>query len=348
MRKFKHLTKTKRLQLESFLIAKMTVKQIASLLNVHISTIYREIKRGLYEHKTKKYDKYSFFTGYKTEKRYSSDIAHQKYIFNLQLRGPDLKIGNDHEFADYLEKRIVDDKLSPSAVLGEIKKKQLQFKTSISINTLYSYIDKGVFARLTRSDLTFKTRKKQRKKVVIKKFPRGKSIEQRPLEVLQRNTFGHWEMDCVCGSTRSVLLVLTERLTRKEIIMPMKNQKSESVIRCLNSIEKRYGKDFKKIFKTITVDNGCEFSNSVALERSIYGKSKRTDVFYCHPYCSSERGSNERLNREIRRLIPKGSDLSKYTKQQIQRVEDWVNNYPRRIFGYSTSAELFNSYVANL
>lgn len=340
MRKFRHLTKTKRLQIESYLLAKMSVKDIASLLNVHISTIYREIKRGAYQHLNHR--------TYDYQTRYSSDIAHERYLVNLQARGPGLKIGKDHEFAKYIEKRIIDDRLSPSAVLGEIRKKKISFNTSICVNTLYSYIDKGIFSRLTRSDLTFKPRKKKRKHIVIKKFPRGKSIEQRPLEVLQRKTFGHWEMDCVCGSTNSVLLVLTERLTRKEIIMPMKNQKSESVIHSLNCIEKRYGKNFKKIFKTITVDNGSEFSNSVGLERSIFGKAKRTDVFYCHPYCSSERGTNERINREIRRLIPKGTDLSKYTKQQIQRVEDWVNNYPRGVLGYSTSAELFDSYVANL
>lgn len=340
MKKYKHLTRTKRLQIESYLLAKMPVKQIASLVGCHFNTIYNEKKRGAYQHLNAK--------TYEYETRYSSDIAHQKYLDHLQNKGPDLKIGKDFELINYIEKRILEDKISPPAVLGEIKRKNMPFKTSITINTLYSYIDKGVFARLTRSDLTFKPRKKQRRKVVIKKFPRGKSIEQRPLEVLQRNTFGHWEMDCVCGSTRNVLLVLTERLTRKEIILPMKNQRSESVINCLNSIERKFGKNFKKIFKTITVDNGCEFSNSLALERSVYSKAKRTDVFYCHPYCSSERGTNERINREIRRLIPKGSDLSKYTRKDIQRVENWINAYPRRILGYATSEELFNSCVANL
>ena len=340
MAKYRHLTKTKRLQIESYLLAKMPVKQIALLIGCHINTIYNEIKRGAYQHLNHK--------TYEYETRYSSDIAHNKYLDHLQNKGPDLKIGKDFELVNYIEKRILQDKISAPAVLGEIKKKNMCFKTSITVNTLYSYIDKGIFARLTRSDLCFKPRKKHNKKVVIKKFPRGKSIEQRPLEVAERNTFGHWEMDCVCGSTRSVLLVLTERLTRKEIILPMKNQKSESVITCLNSIERRFGKNFKKIFKTITVDNGCEFSNSIGIERSVYGKTKRTDVFYCHPYCSSERGTNERINREIRRLIPKGSDLSKYTKKQIQYVEDWINHYPRRILGYSTSAELFDYYLAAL
>lgn len=152
-------------------------------------------------------------------------------------------------------------------------------------------------------------------------------------------------MDCVCGKTKSVLLVLSERLTRKEIIFKMENQKALSVVRCLNILERRFGKQFKKIFKTITVDNGSEFADYIGMEKSSYGHGKRTSLYYCHPYCSSERGTNERLNREIRRLIPKGSDIGKYTIQDIQRVEDWVNNYPREIFNYATSSELFEKHL---
>lgn len=94
------------------------------------------------------------------------------------------------------------------------------------------------------------------------------------------------------------------------------------------------------IFKTITVDNGTEFSDCKGMEKSIYS-GNRTQVYYCHPYSSWERGSNERLNREIRRLIPKGSNIAHYTPKEIQRVQDWVNSYPREILGYRTSEELY-------
>ena len=63
----------------------------------------------------------------------------------------DIKLGKDHELAEYIERRIADDKLSPAAVLGEIEANGMSFKTSISVNTLYSYIEKGVFLRLTNS-----------------------------------------------------------------------------------------------------------------------------------------------------------------------------------------------------
>lgn len=337
MRTFKHLTKTKRLQLESYLKINMSKTEIAKLLNVHISTIYREIKRGEYEHKN---------SDWTTEIRYSCDLAESKYQDNLKAKGQDLKIGNDYELAEYIEHRIVKGKLSPLAVIGEIKAKKIKFNTTICVGTLYNYIYGGVFEKLSIKHLPMKDRKKKNKKVVIKRKPRGTSIEDRPKEIYERKTFGHWEMDCVCGSSLPTLLVLTERLTRKEIIFKMPNQKMESVHICMNKLEHKFGKNFKKIFKTITVDNGSEFSDSETLEKSMFGKTaKRTKVYYCHPYCSCERGTNERINREIRRLIPKGSDLSKYTDEDIKNVENWVNEYPRQVLEFMTSQELFNKYL---
>ena len=340
MRTFKHLSKTKRLQLEVYLKMKMSKKDIANKLNVHISTIYREIQKGLYDHMN---------TDLTIEKRYSCDLAEEKYQENLKAKGQDLKIGNDYELAEYIENRIVNDKLSPLAVLGEIKAKGIVFNTSICVTTLYTYIAKDVFSKLSIKHLPMKDKKKRKRKLIIKRPPRGTSIEERPKEIYKRKTFGHWEMDCVCGSTLSTLLVLTERLTRKEIIFKMKDQTMKSVHSCMNRLEQRYGKNFKKIFKSITVDNGSEFSDSVALETSKYGKNnKRTKVYYCHPYCSSERGTNERINREIRRLIPKGSDISKYTENDIKDVEKWVNDYPRQVLNFQTSKELFDSYIATI
>lgn len=340
MRKFKHLTKTSRLQLEAYLKINMPVKEIAEHLNVHISTIYREIKRGKCE-----------LLDYqlRTYVAYSPDIAEEHYQTNLKDKGADIKLGNDYEFVAYVEKRIINDHISPCAVLGEIKFKNMDFKTKPCKNTLYSWIYKGFFPNLEIKHLNMKSKeKKKRRNVVAKRPPRGTSIEQRPKEILERKTFGHWEMDCVCGSSNSTLLVLTERLTRKEIIMKMPNQKSESVIHSLNILETKYGKMFRKIFLSITVDNGSEFADSIALETSKTKRYKRTKLYYCHPYCSCERGTNERINREIRRLIPKGSDLSKYTDDDIQKVENWVNDYPREVLGFNTSKNLFNYYITQL
>lgn len=344
----KNLTFTQRIQLETLLNEGLHKKIIAERLGVCLATVYNEIKRGNYMRKKIKSVDWLGERKYKFVDSYSANIAEDRYRLNQTSKGAPIKLGNDFDFVEYVEKRVLQDKLSPCAVLGEIKRNNL-FKTSISKTTLYRYIEQGVFLRLKMSDLPLYKRKKKYRKTVIKRAPRGTSIEKRPVEICNRSTFGNWEMDCVVGKkfSRDVLLVLSERLTRYEIIMKMPNRKTDTVVKSLNKLEKRFGRAFRKIFKSITVDNGVEFSDFNGLEKSIY-RGKRTSVYYCHPYTSCERGTNERLNREIRRHLPKGTDFTKYTDEQIQFVEDWINAYPREIFGFATSAEKFAEQLAKL
>ena len=112
MRTFKHLTKADRIKIETLLNAGHSKKEIANILHVHISTIYREIKRGEFE---------ALNTTLEKEKRYSCDMAEKKYRENLKAKGPELKIGKDLELASYIENKIVRDGYSPEAVIGEIK-----------------------------------------------------------------------------------------------------------------------------------------------------------------------------------------------------------------------------------
>lgn len=338
MRRFKHLSRTDRLTIETMLKDGKSKKEIAERIGVDESTIYREIKRGQYEHRN---------SDWTTEMRYSPDIAHEKYKENLKAKGPDLKIGNDQELADYIEKRIADDGYSPEAVLGEIKQKELPFQTSISKTTLYRYIDMGLFLTITNKDLPVKGRRKKKNKKVRRqaRASAGDSIEKRPEEIDVREEFGHWEMDTVVGKkgeSKHSLLVLTERKTREEIITLLYEHTMEQVVKALDSLEEKWGSLFSQIFKTITVDNGSEFSNCAGMEKSALGDGSRTKVYYCHPYSSYERGTNENQNRLIRRRVPKGENFDDRTEEDIQDVEDWINNYPRKLFGYRTAQTMFN------
>ena len=337
----KNLTWTQRLQIETLFNAKCKVKDISKQLGLHISTIYYELKRGAYEH-TIKQDSFWYGTRYKKEIRYSAQIAYDKYKLLCTAKGRPLKIGNDYALINYINDKVKKEKISATAVLGQIKHLNLKFNTTISKTTLYRYIELGFF-----DNIKIQKRKEKYRKTCIKKAPKGTSIEKRPNEINSRLTFGHWEMDCVCGSNKATFLVLSERLTRKEIIYKMENQKSESVIKCLNNLERKFGKKFKIIFKSITMDNGSEFSNWEGIEQSVYG-GKRTTTYYCHPYCSCERGTNERLNREIRRLVPKGSELSKYTNKDVKQIENWLNNYPRIVLNFATANELFEKQLKNI
>ena len=95
---------------------------------------------------------------------------------------------------------------------------------------------------------------------------------------------------------------------------------------------------FRGSLKTITCDNGCENLDFEGIEKSALTKKKRTKVYYAHPYSSWERGTNENANKLIRRFIPKGADIGKFTHERIKMIEHWINNYPRRILnGLSTN-----------
>lgn len=344
MRRFKHLSHTDRLRIETMQRDGKTPREMADRVGVHISTIYRELKRGVYERLN---------SDYTTESRYSPEIAEERYRANLLAKGPALKIGADHELAKYIENRILKDDYYPAAVLGEIRRSpDLCFKTSISEMTLYSYIDKGVFLTLTNKNLPVKRKKKRGyHKVKAARPPKGESIEKRPEEINSRSTFGHWEMDSVEGKqgTKPRLLVLTERLTRQEIVFRVPDGTAASVVKSLDNLERKYGKEmFKRVFQTITVDNGSEFADYTGMERSRTGKGKRTTVYYCHPYSSYERGSNENQNKMLRRRFPKGSSFEKVTAGAVAAAVEWLNNYPREIFDFASSEELFRERVAAL
>lgn len=132
-----------------------------------------------------------------------------------------------------------------------------------------------------------------------------------------------------------------ERIKPKEI--------AERLDRNRRTIEREITKgmvELKKIFRSITVDNGSEFLDYEGLEQSIMSKKKRTQIYYAHPYSTWERGTNENINKMIRRFIPKGSDISNYSDEEIKRIETWINNYPRKILGYYSVNEIYELKVA--
>ena len=339
-----HLTPTKRIQLDAFIRAGMKPTDIAKELGVHHTTIYRELKRCTYEHRN---------SDYTTEIRYNPDGAQARYEANLRAKGPELKIGNDYELADYLIAKIRDEKYSPEAAIGEAEVKGWPFKTHICASTAYNYIRGEIFGdELTVSMLPQHGKRHQPERPAgsMPRKPAGRSIEDRPEHINDRSTFGHWEMDSVesCQGVSNTLLVLTERKTRKEIIIPLRDKTSASVVRALNGIERKVGALFPKIFASITVDNGCEFADAPGMEKKRRGKGKRTEIYYCHPYTPSERGSNENQNGLIRRHIPKGTDLSQVSPREVKQVEEWLNNYPRKMFGFLCSEQLFRAEIAAL
>ncbi len=135
---------------------------------------------------------------------------------------------------------------------------------------------------------------------------------------------------------------MTDRKSRFQVIRKVHSRSQEEIIRQLNTIETHVRKDFfQRIFLSTTVDNGCEFLNPEALESSRYkGKSKRMNIFYAHPYCSFEWGTNENHNSIIRRFLPKGTKMENVTEKKAVEIQNWMNNLPRKILGGKTPKEV--------
>lgn len=341
---YKTFRKSTRDKLEALYNARIPVKKIAVELGFTETSIYRELKRGFYMHRN---------SDWTETRKYSADKAQLSADLNSTAKGAPIKLGKDKAFAEFVEMMILEHHYSPSAILDYIKENNLEFKTKVCRVTLYSYIDKGVFLNVTNKNLLRKgkMKRKHRKVKNIKQLPKENSIEERPKEVSKRNTFGHWELDSVVGTLKKgeTLLVLTERLTRMELIFKSKDKSAASTVLMMNRLERKLGsRNFRKIFRTITCDNGTEFSNTLGMEISPYTRSRRTTIYYCHPYCSSERGSNENQNAFIRRFIPKGTSIDQYSSAYIKKVQDYINDYPRRIFDGQNSTKRFLSELDKL
>ncbi len=116
---------------------------------------------------------------------------------------------------------------------------------------------------------------------------------------------------------------LTERKSRLEIIRLIPDKPVQSVNQALRALDIE--------FKSVTSDNGKEFAK--------LSEALNCPVYYCHAYASHEHGSNENHNRMIRSHLPKGT--RKITKEFVAYIQDWMNNYPRKMSNYKLPLQIF-------
>ena len=337
-KKYVHLSEKDRYKIEGLLEGDKDVKEISIILRRDRSTIYREIKRGKVSR---------IQPNFSLKEKYRANSAQADYDKQGQNKERSLKIGNDRDLEDHIRNKILKDKFSPDAIIGEIKLKGLVFKGIICTKTVYNYIDAGLLSGISNKNLWQKRDKKKRKYKPVSRVNTKnrdcRSIEDRAQKINNRFEYGHWEGDTVKGpqGAKTGLFTLTERKTREEIIIKLKQSTQECIKEALDALEKKFGARFKIKFKSVTFDNGVEFLNWKYLEVSILiTGQKRTTIYFAHSYSSWERGTNENQNRMIRRFIPKGTDIADFSDKQIQWIEDWMNNYPRKILGYKTAKQV--------
>ena len=190
--KYKHLNYTERTQIERWYnIDHKSCREIAMLLAKSIRTVQREINRGKVKNLTSELIEIYV---------YSADVAQQRYNYYIHSKGPELKLGADHELAEYIEKGIKEKKKSPEILINDIAKYKLEFKSNVCAKTIRNCIHKGIL-NLTEKDMIYQKEYKDKnsEKYHCIKVPAEKSIDFRPKEANERTEYGHWEGDLVVG-----------------------------------------------------------------------------------------------------------------------------------------------------
>lgn len=170
------------------------------------------------------------------------------------------------------------------------------------------------------------------------KIANKKSIESRPDTKLLLQEFGHWEIDTIFGwKQQSFLLTIVEMRSKFTVIIKLDNKEAITTER---AVLKFFKENPFYTVKSITSDNGGEFAN-----HAILSKQYDFDWYFCHPFCSGERGLNENTNGLVRDFLPKRTDFRLYTDADIRKIQNNLNNRPRERLGFMRPVEVFMDFL---
>lgn len=323
MRKYHHLNLEEREKLYALKEKGISLREIAKQLGRTHTTLSRELKRNA-----------------KYGKQYIPCRAHEKYLkrgrnqrFQAPLKNPLIYL--------YVRKclRL---KWAPEVIAGRLP---IDYPgESICHETIYRYIYKrnNKKKKLWRY-LTLRRKKRMKKmgRTVRRdsRIPNAVSIDRRPKVIDKRQTPGHWESDNMEGvkTDRTSVSVSVERVLRLTLLTKVAVKKASSKTSALTY---RLGVYPKRLRKTLTVDNGSENTNHQDIK--IY---LGMNIYFCHAYHSWEKGTVENTVGRVRRYIPKGVSIDKISEEQIQKIEDKINNTPRKCLGFLTPYEKKNKIL---
>lgn len=327
----KHLTPEDRGVIQALHKIGYSNRKIAKELNCSPSTIGYELKRGT-----------NIYSGRGRKPEYSAKRGGIVYRINRNNCRRSKTVLRNSDFINWVVNQVRNHKWSFDICVGYARKNKL-FPTDIipCTKTLYNLLNNNELP-LTLFDIPEALGRRKNNKPRLHKRLQCRSIEERPSEIDDRNTFGHWESDTVIGKktkNEPAVFTIVERLTNYYLTIKIDSKTTASVECAINQLKEEFGDKFNKVFRSITTDNGSEFANFSKLEKL------GTDIYFAHPYSSWERAINERSNRLLRKYIPKGKSISNYTIEEILQFSDEINSVPRKILDYSTSEELFNIYL---
>lgn len=327
MRKYTHLTLEEREKMFAWMEMGFSFREISELLGRNHTTLSRERKRNT------RYGK--AYVPCLAQRRYERISEKQRYL--APLKGPEVFL--------FARERL---RLgwSPEIIAGRLGY-ETRGRLTITAECIYQY----VYSNKARGYKLWQYlpcgRKKRMKRLGRKvrnngKAPNAISISKRAKYIDKRRQVGHWETDNMEGSKTSkpALSVTLERAIRYVVLAKVNDQTKVEKTRVL---VERMDPLPPVLRRTMTMDNGKEN----------YGHGEVSDqlgikTYFCHAYTSFEKGSVERRIKDIRRFIPKGTSLTRVSKERIKQVEEWSNNKPMKCLSFMTPNEKMQQLVSKL
>lgn len=226
-------------------------------------------------------------------------------------------------------KRLIEEKIK----IQKWSIEQVAHVVRIAYKTIYNWIDQGLLD-INVTDLPNHGIRRKRAKETRGTFSHGRSIEDRPAEISDRNTSGHFEADTVLSGKRKGQAVATfvERKSRLTIVKRLNGRDSTSMSKAILELANQLGDNLK----ALTVDHGKEFANYNLIE-----EQTGVPLYFAHAYSPHERGSNENRNRVLRRFIPKGQPIDEITDDELIQINWYLNSRPLKCLNWRTPIEIF-------
>jgi len=314
---YTHLTTVQRCQIFALKQAGNTQSAISSCIGISQGTVSRELRRN------RPAGSKEYCPAVATELVAQRMLGNKRVAWKMDTRNSAL-----------VEGLLTGKQWSPEQISGRI---QLEHGINISHETIYKHIwankKKGGTLYLHLRQSGKKRNKRGSKNAGRGLIPNRRDIAERPKIVEEKTRLGDWELDSIIGSHhQGAITSMVERTTKFTHLAllagPTKEATSEAIIKALENMKHRV--------LTLTSDNGREFAGHQDISAAL-----NADFFFATPYHSWERGLNENTNGLVRQYFPKGTNFATITHEQVQKVQDLLNNRPRKTLKYLTPNEAF-------
>jgi len=317
---YTHLTREERDAIHTMRAEGKGVNETARAIGRDRSTVSRELRRN------------------GRSGRYGAATAQRRYEGRREACRPRRRL-SDPALYEAVRSRMADDHWSPEQVDGRMRL-EAGGACVVSFSTIYREINagrldgpdtpgrKGFRQRLRRKG---KRGKKRGKEQLRGKIKVSHELDERPPEADRRERVGDWEDDTVVGPTDPCLVTLVDRRTRFLCGGKAASRASRDVARVeIESLRARP-------LRTVTPDRGKEFANHAYVSSRLGG----VQFYFCLPHHPWQKGTNENTNGLIREFFPKGTDFSRVSEEEVQRVFSLINDRPRKVLGFRTAREAY-------